>query len=201
MSLRFALHALAGLFLGLALAAGVQLGFNVLRFLVAPAWLSPAIETRLLGLVGLLAALLVAGPFALAVRRALRRRAWRGLLVATATAVLLDPYFLAALGWTAPAREQMLVRGLALALVALGLARPLIAAAVSTRAYALLALAAILLNALLPRFAFVPVLGGDIETATMAPIHLLVFAKGAVLLVLAATLALGRSPRPVGEVA
>lgn len=201
MSLRFALHALGGLFLGLVLAAGVQLGFNVLRFLVAPAWLSPAIETRLLGLVGLLAALLVAGVFTFAVRRALRSGAWRGLFVATAVAVLMDPYFLAALGWAGPAREQMLVRGLALALLALGLARPLIAAAVPTRTFGVLALTAVLVHAMLPRFALVPVLGGDIETATMAPIHLLVFAKAAVLLVLAATLALGSSPRPVRGVA
>ncbi|RMD89865.1 MAG: hypothetical protein D6807_02880, partial [Alphaproteobacteria bacterium] len=185
----------------LVLAAGVQLGFNVLRFLVAPAWLSPAIETRLTGLVGLLAAILVAGAFTLAVRRALRGGAWRGLVVATAVAVLMDPYFLAALGWAGPAREQMLVRALALALMALGLARPLIAAGVASRAYTLLALMAVLVHAMLPRFALVPVLGGDVETATMAPIHLLVFAKGAVLLVLASTLALGRSPRPVGGVA
>ena len=198
MSLRFALHAIGGLLLGLLLAAGVQTGFNVLRFLVAPDWLSPAIETRLLGLTGLLAAILLGGAFGIAVRRAVRGDAWRGLFLATAGAVLMDPYFLAALGWTDPARMQAAFRGLALALMAFVLARPLVAAGVSTRTYGVLALTAVLIHAALPRFALVPVLGGDLEAAAMAPIHLLVFARGALLLVLAATLAFGRSD-PVRE--
>ena len=198
MSLRFALHALGGLLLGLMLAAGVQLGFNILRFLVAPAWLSPDLESRLTALTGLLAAILVAGVLTLAVRRAMRNAAAGGLFLATAVAVLMDPYFLAALGWTDPARMQMFVRGLALALLALGLARPLLASGVPLRTYVPLAAAAVLVHAVLPRFALVPVLGGDYETAAMAPIHLLVFAKGAVLLVLATALALSRS-RPVRE--
>ncbi len=195
MSLRFALHALGGLLFGLALAAGVQLGFNVLRFLVAPAWLSPTIEARLLGLTGLLAATLVAGVFMLAVRRALRGRGRWTLFATTMIAVLMDPYFLAALGWTDPARAQILFRGLALALMALGLARPLIASGVSLRTYVPLAAAAALLHAALPRFALVPVLGGDLETAAMAPIHLLVFARGAVILVLAAAAMSALAPK------
>ena len=174
MSLRFALHALGGLLLGLMLAAGVQLGFNILRFLVAPAWLSPDLESRLTALTGLLAAILVAGVLTLAVRRAMRNAAAGGLFLATAMAVL------------------------ALALLALGLARPLLASGVPLRTYVPLAAAAVLVHAVLPRFALVPVLGGDYETAAMAPIHLLVFAKGAVLLVLATALALSRS-RPVRE--
>ncbi len=195
MSLRFALHAIGGLLLGLLLAAGVQLGFNVLRFLVAPDWLSPAIETRLLGLTGLLAAILLGGAFAIAVRRAVRGGAWRGLFLATAVAVLMDPYFLAALGWTDPARMQTAFRGLALALMALGLARPLLASGVAVRTYLPPALTAVLVHAALPRFALVPVLGGDVEAAAMAPIHLLVFAKGAVLLVLAAAVGIALTPK------
>lgn len=197
MNRRVLSHGIVGLLVGLLLAAGVQTGFNVLRYLVAPAWLSPVIETRLLSLTGLVASALIAAALGLALRRGLERPVGWILPAAVAVALFLDPYYLAALGWSDPARHQELVRGLGLGIIAVALARPLLVDnRDAMRLYALLTGLAVVIHALLPRFALLPVLGGDLETAAMAPIHLLVFAKGMILLIIAAALVPAR-PRPV----
>lgn len=190
MAMRLLLYALLGLFLGAAAGGALQVGFNVLRYLIQPDWLARGGGAVLVALHGLLVASVLAGAFTFAVRRALGERRTVWLFLATAFGVLLDPYFLAEFGWTGPARMQAAVRALALALPALGFLSVLGRDRRERRLYAALALLAILAFAGLPRFALVPALGGELDLAAMSPIYLLVYAKGLALLTLAAALSL-----------
>lgn len=183
---RLIVYGFAGLALGIAAAGVVQIGFNVLRFMIQPAWLAGGGGAALIALLGLAVAGLVAGGVALGARRALRRGGAGLLFAAVGIGVLLDPYFLSQFGWTGPARAQALMRGLALAVAAAGLAPMLLRSGVSARVYAAAAVAAIALYAALPRFALVPALGGQLDLAAMSPIYVLVYAKGLFVLLLAA---------------
>ena len=114
-----------------------------------------------------------------------------------AWAFLLDPYYLAELGWRTPILFETQMRGLSLLLPALGLAYALKRAGRVQGAFWLFAVAAILAHALLPRFALVPVLGGDLDLAAMTPVHVLVFARGLLFLIIAAAVTfLIKKPRP-----
>jgi len=183
---RLIVYGFAGLALGIAAAGVVQIGFNVLRFMIQPAWLAGGGGAALIALLGLAVAGLVAGGVALGARRALRRGGAGLLFAAVGIGVLLDPYFLSQFGWTGPARAQALMRGLALAVAAAGLAPMLLRSGVSARVYVAAAVAAVALYAALPRFALVPALGGQLDLAAMSPIYVLVYAKGLFVLLLAA---------------
>lgn len=190
MFMRLLLYAGLGLLVGALAGGALQIAFNVLRYLIRPDWLAGGGGAILIALLGLLAATLLAGAFAYAVRRALGgvRVGW--LFLGTAAGVLLDPYFLAEFGWTGPARMQPAARALALALPALGFLPILGTSKRKWRPYMALAALAVAAFAALPRFALVPALGGQLDLAAMSPIYLLVYIKGLVLLTGAAALSL-----------
>jgi len=195
MAVRFLLYAGLGLLTGALAGGGLQIAFNVLRFLIQPDWLAGGGGAFLIALLGLLVAAILAGAFAYAVRRARGggRAGW--LFLATAAGVLIDPYFLAEFGWTGPARMQAVSRAAALALPALGFLPLLGQAGRERRLYAALAALAVAAFAALPRFALVPALGGQLDLAAMSPIYLLVYIKGLVLLTGAAVPSLALSER------
>jgi len=190
MSAKFFGYTLFGLAVGLAAGAGLQMGFNVLRFLVQPDWLAGGAGLWIIAGLGLLVALVFAGCFTFPVKRTLKapRAGWT--LLAVAAGVLLDPYFLAEFGWTDPARAQWLTRAVALTLAAVGLAPALLHAGAPAGLYNAASAAAVAVYAALARFALVPALGGQLDLAAMAPIYLLVYAKGLVLLLAAGALSL-----------
>ncbi len=171
--------------LGLLLAAAIQIGFNVLRYMIQPDWLVGRRFRLVVALTGLLAALALALPLALFGRRTptMIAHGWARVLV-LALAVLPDPYHLAYLGWqAAPQFAAPLRYAQAILLLAALVPRP---AGESRWARLPALIAAVLLYGARPRFWLVPALPGDIETAAMAPIHLLVFTKAALLALLAA---------------
>ena len=103
-------------------------------------------------------------------------------------AVAADPYFLAYLGWrSAPEMAEWLA-----ALRIMALWRALVPRLPDRREnwLNLLILGLLLIaSVLLPRFWLVPKLPGDLETAAMAPIHLFVFAKAALFVLIGGALA------------
>ncbi|GIX16474.1 MAG: hypothetical protein KatS3mg119_0660 [Rhodothalassiaceae bacterium] len=169
------------LILGIVIAGAIQIGFNVLRYMIQPDWLIGRRFRLIVAATGLLAALALAWPLA---RLCLRPRIFRGEpVVLVMLAAALDPYFLAWLGWQAAPRIEPLLAIFRMAalwwvLVPAPRARTEVLPAVALLALALAG------AALLPRFWLVPALPGDLETAAMAPIHLLVFAKLAILALL-----------------
>jgi len=190
MSLRFFVYTLFGLVVGLAAGAGVQMGFNVLRYLVQPDWLAGGAGEWIVAGLGLLVALLVAGCMSFPIKRTLKGAPVRWAMLGITLGVVLDPYFLAEFGWTGPAQAQWLTRAAALTIAAAGLAPALSHVSAPVRLYNASSAAAVLLYTALPRFALVPALGGQLDLAAMSPIYLLVYAKGLVLLLLAAALTL-----------
>jgi len=191
MGYRLLVFALLGLLAGTVAGGALQIGFNVLRFLIQPDWLAGGGGALLIALLGVTLAAMLAGAFAYGIKRALGGRARvRWLFVATAFGLLLDPYFLAEFGWTTAARAQIGTRALALALPAIALP-PILALAGNGRVvYGVLVVSAVAVFAALPRFALLPALGGQLDLAAMSPIYLLVYVKGLVLLSLAAALSL-----------
>ena len=182
---RYLLRGLLLLIAGLLIAAAIQTGFNILRYLIQPDWLAGRRFRLIVALAGLLAALAIA---VLLRRLSPQRPIWPGeQLMMLALAVAIDPYFLAYLGWRgAPEIAEWLA-----ALRALALWRALVPRPRSRRETGLdlLVLVLVLVASVLPpRFWLVPKLPGDLETAAMAPIHLLVFAKAALFVLIGGTL-------------
>ncbi len=174
---QYLIRGLLLLLAGLLVAAAIQIGFNILRYLIQPDWLAGRRFRLIVALAGLLAA------FAVAVflrRLRAKRPLWPGEgMTVLVLAVATDPYFLAYLGWRgAPEMTELLA-----ALRVMMLWRMLVPWPRSRREnwFGLLVLGLVLIAAvLLPRFWLVPKLPGDLETAAMAPIHLFVFAKTAI---------------------
>ncbi len=195
---RLLLFSLIGLLAGIGLAAGVQIGSNVLRYLVQPMWLDGAISRLLLFMTGAVAALLMGSAFGYFTSRALKsRHAFILIALGVGTGFLLDPYYLAELGWRTPILLETYVRALSILLPALGLAVTTPEFGLKRGPFWLFATAAIFGQALLPRFALVPVLGGDLDLAAMTPVHVLVFARGLLFLIIAmAGAQLIQKPRP-----
>lgn len=187
---RFIIYTLSALAGGLVLAALAQVGFNYYRFEMQPAWLSGASAAWGILLAGLSAAVLLAAPIALAAKRALGVPGALWLLAGLVCGLMLDPYFLAQLGWNDPARAQPVMRVLALAIAALGLSVPVARTGTSPVLFALMCAIALFAFGFMDRFALVPVLGGLSEVAAMSPIYLLVYVKGVLLLLGGAALAL-----------
>ena len=77
---RFVLFILIGFLTGIALAAGCQIGANVLRYLVQPHWLDGAMSRLLLFLTGGVAALFMGVAFGFFTSRAFPARRAFGLL-------------------------------------------------------------------------------------------------------------------------
>ena len=183
---RYLMRGLLLLLAGLLVAAAIQIGFNVLRYLIQPDWLAGRRFRLILALAGLLAALVLA----LFLRRLCTRSAlWPGeRVMMLMLAVVADLYFLAWLGWrSAPEMAGVLAIGRVAALSWVLMPRPR-----SRREswFDVAVLAAVLVVSVLPpRFWLVPKLPGDLETAAMAPIHLLVFAKTAIFVLIGAALA------------
>jgi len=178
-----------GLAIGLIFGGGLQLGLTALRFLAQPGWLTPGLESILTPLTGALAAAAVAGGLALGLRKALGGAI--GLLfVALWVAALLDPYYLAEIGWTAPARNQAFLRALSFLVAIAGLQSMLRRDAMPPLRFVLPALAGLALYTALPRFTGVILLGGDFDMAINSPLHLMVFAKAGLLLIVVAALAM-----------
>lgn len=194
MATRFLIWSLPGLLVGALLAAGVQIGHNLLRYLAQPSWLDAAIAPMLLGLSGLAGGGLMAAALVFSLRR-LPQAAKPGIgsFLLLLFAFLADPYFLAELGWRGPALHEQASRAAAMTLAGLAIAALLVSIGTG-RVLALAAGAlAVISYTLLPRFALVPVLGGDLDLAAMTPVHILVFGKGMLLLLLAGAAALALS--------
>lgn len=189
MAMRLVLFGLIGLLLGTAFASGVQVGFNMLRYLVQPSWLPASAMAGVTAIAGIVAAAAFALPQGLVMRRAVGDTGLAILVLAMACGLLADPYFLAELGWREPARALVPMRALAALLAALALTGPVIESGARMLVWLPLAGAAIAAHAMLDRFAWVPVLGGDLDLAAMSPLHLLVFARAVVLLLAAGGLA------------
>lgn len=189
MALRWLLFGLIGLVSGVALAGGVQVGFNMLRYLVQPAWLPPSAMAGATAIAGLGAAVAFALPVGLVLRRAVGGTSLAVFVLALAAGLLVDPYFLAEIGWREPARAAVAMRALAGLLAALALTGPVLESGARMLAWLPLAVAAVAAHALLDRFAFVPVLGGDLDLAAMSPLHLLAFARVVLALTVAGGLA------------
>ncbi len=187
---RFLLFALIGLLVGIALAAAVQIGANVVRYLVQPLWLDGAMNRLLLLMTGIVAALFMGMAFGFFNGQTLKDSGiFAPVALATAAGYLLDPYYLAELGWRTPVLFEALVRALSILLPAVGLGFAFQKARTPPGPYWLFAIAAILAHTLLPRFALIPILGGDLDLAAMTPVHVLVFARGLLFLILAITAA------------
>ncbi|RMF12101.1 MAG: hypothetical protein D6757_10115 [Alphaproteobacteria bacterium] len=173
------------LILGLVVAAAIQVGFNILRYMIQPDWLVGRRFRLVVALTGLLAAAALAFFLARLGRRepaAIGSARLRFLLVLMA--VLPDPYYLAYLGWQAAPEFAELLRYLQIVLLLIAFVPPPGGESRWARLPALIA--AMALYGARPRFWLVPALPGDMETAAMAPIHLLVFAKAVLLALLAA---------------
>ncbi len=178
-------YSLLLLVFGLLVAAAIQIGFNVLRYMIQPDWLVGRRFRLVVALTGLLAAMALAFFLSRAGRgrpAAVGERRWRFALLVLAG--MADPYYLAYLGWQSAPQFAAALRYLQIVLLLVAFVPPPSGESRWARLPALIA--AIVLYGARPRFWLVPALPGDLETATMAPIHLLVFAKAALLALLAA---------------
>lgn len=189
--MRLVLFGLIGLVFGIVLGGGVQVGFNMLRYLVQPSWLTAPVLAGLTAITAMVAAVALALPLGIALRRAAGGVGLASIVLALVLALLLDPYFLAMLGWREPAQMQLLLRAVAGLFAALALTGPVLAAGGRMLLWLPLAGAAVAAHSLLDRFAFVPALGGDLDLAAMSPLHLLVFGRAMLVLLIAAGLAVG----------
>ncbi len=183
---RYLVRGLLLLLAGLLVAAAIQIGFNVLRYMIQPDWLAGRRFRLIVALAGLLAALVVA----LFLRRLCTRPPlWPGeQVIMLMLAVVADPYFLAWLGWrSAPEMAGLLAIGRVAALSWVLMPRP--RSRRESRFDVPVLVLVLIASVLPPRFWLVPKLPGDLETAAMAPIHLLVFAKTAIFMLIGAALA------------
>ncbi|GAB4573885.1 MAG: hypothetical protein Tsb008_09540 [Rhodothalassiaceae bacterium] len=192
MSFRFLALGLAGMILGTLLAAGLQIGHNVLRYLVQPSWLSPGLAHVLLLVTGIGGALLSAATIGAMLRRVAPDgdRPGVGALLLLALAWAADPYFLAEAGWRAPATQEALMRAISAAAAGAVLLPLLVRLGAGRYIAGLLLAGAIIAHALLSRFALLPALGGDLELAAMTPVHGLLYLRGMLFVLLAGTAAL-----------
>lgn len=182
---RYLVRGLLLLAVGIVVAGAIQIGFNILRYMIQPDWLIGRRFRLIVAATGLLAALALAWPLA---RLCPRPRLLRGEpVVLVMLAAAMDPYFLAWLGWQAAPGIEPLLAVLRMAALWWVLAPAAHTRRETVPAVAVLAVA-LAVAALTPRFWLVPGLPGDLETAAMAPIHLLVFAKLAILALLGGAL-------------
>lgn len=182
---RLFVRAMVLLILGLVVAAAIQVCFNILRYMIQPDWLVGRRFRLVVVLTGLLAAAALAFFLARLGRRepaAIGNESLRFVLLLMA--VLPDPYYLAYLGWQAAPQFAELLRYLQIGLLLIAFVPTPGGESRWARLPALAA--AMALYGARPRFWLVPALPGDMETAAMAPIHLLVFAKAVLLALLAA---------------
>jgi hypothetical protein len=192
---RLLIHALIGLIVGTLLASAIQAGENILRYLVQPVWLEGAALLALLVAGAALGGLIIGGSIGFAIRFGLKREGHGRCLViwpmvaGFAIAYMLDPYFLAAMGWRGPVMLEGLARGLALvpAIIALVWAAHRLDR-LPLRALFLVVVAMIgaaVIHGGMERFSLIPILGGDLDLALLSPIHSLVFLRGMLFLLIA----------------
>ncbi|GEQ98073.1 hypothetical protein JCM17844_17100 [Iodidimonas gelatinilytica] len=170
---------LLGLLLGSTVAAGLQIGFNSLRYLVQPQWLVGTNAWLLLLFVGVGGALAIGGGVGCLLRLADKNRIHPlAIIFGLALGYGLDPYYLAELGWRDPAMMQGSMRALSVLIPAFGFALGLRLKGSMLMVFTGFVSLAALLHALMPRFAGIPILGGDLDLAILSPIHIFVFLRG-----------------------
>lgn len=188
---RFFLFGLIGLSIGAFAASGVQIGFNVLRFLIQPLWLDGPVLYAAHLVTGLLAAGFMGILCGLVLARTIKgTHTFIALSLAIGAGLLCDPYFLAELGWRGPSLFEPAMRGLSVVIPAIGFGLLWHKNGHRMIPYGLFTLLAVVAHMTLTRFQFIPVLGGDIDLAAMTPIHVLVYARGILFFIIASACAM-----------